>query len=101
MAEGLLMEFSGIGVAEYEAVHEKLGLDPDAGTGDYPPGLLMHTAAITGVGTLAVAEVWRSRTDQETFLAERLGSALASAGVRSQPTVRWVSLLAFIAPAAS
>jgi hypothetical protein len=61
----------------------------------------MHTAAITGAGTLAVAEVWRSRTDQETFLAERLGNALACAGVTSQATVRWVSLLSFMAPAAS
>jgi hypothetical protein len=101
VAEGLLLEFTGVGKTEYDAVHAKLGIDPDAGTGDYPDGLLMHTAAITGAGTLAVAEVWRSRADQEAFLADRLGSALASAGVTSAPTVRWISLLSFQVPAAS
>ena len=100
MAEGLLLEFTGIGQAEYDAVHAKLGIDVENGTG-YPDGLLMHTAAITSAGTLAVAEVWRSQADQEVFLADRLGSALASAGVTSAPTARWVSLLSFLVPAAS
>jgi hypothetical protein len=58
-------------------------------------------AAITSAGTLAVAEIWRSQADQEAFQASRLGNALASAGVTSQPTVRWVSLLSVILPTAS
>ena len=100
MAEGLLIEFEGIGETEYWAVNDKLGIDMEAGTGDIPPGLLMHTAAVTSTGTFAVAEVWRSREDQEAFMHGRLGEALAAAGVTVQPSIRWINLLSFLTPKA-
>ncbi len=100
MAEGLLIEFSGIGEAEYRAVNDKLGVNMETGDGEWPPGLLMHTAAITSAGSFAVAEVWRSRADQESFMHGRLGDALAAAGVTAQPTIRWIPLLSFQTPAA-
>jgi hypothetical protein len=100
MAEGLLIEFSGIGEAEYWAVNDKLGINMETGAGEWPPGLLMHTAAVTSAGGFAVAEVWRSQADQEAFMHGRLADALAAAGVAVQPTIRWVSLLSFQTPAA-
>jgi hypothetical protein len=100
MAEGLVIEFEGIGEAEYWAVNDKLGIDMKAGTGDIPAGLLMHTAAVTRTGTFAVAEVWRSKEDQERFMHGRLGAALAAAGVTAAPTIRWINLLSFLSPKA-
>jgi hypothetical protein len=98
MAEGLFIEFSGIGEAEYRAVNDKLGINMETGGGEWPAGLLMHTAAVTSAGTFAVAEVWRSQADQEVWMHGRLGEALAAAGVTAQPTIRWVSLLSFQTP---
>ncbi len=100
MAEGLLLGFDGIGEAEYWAVNDKLGINMETGAGEWPPGLLMHTAAVTGTGSFAVAEVWRSRADQEAFMHGRLGEALAAAGVTVVPTIRWIDLLSFQTPGA-
>jgi hypothetical protein len=98
MAEGLILEFSGVGKTDYGSVNGKLGIDMESGAGDWPAGLLMHTAGISSAGNLVVAEVWATQADQAAFLHDRLGPALADAGITSQPTVRWVPLLAFHAP---
>ena len=44
MAQALILEFIGVGKADYDAVNGKLGIDMDAGSGDWPAGLLMHAA---------------------------------------------------------
>lgn len=95
MAEGLILEFEEIGEAEYQAVNAKLGIDMASGTGDWPSGLLVHTAGISDSGTFVVAEVWASRADQERFMSGRLGAALAAAGVSAPSRLTWVPLLAF------
>src|ERR1700760_950342 len=78
MAEGLILEFDGFGVDQYQRVNELLGIDMDSGEGDWPAGLLSHTGG-TKEGGLVVFELWSSRADQERFLSERLGPALAPA----------------------
>ena len=95
MAEALLLQFEGVGKAQYDAVNDKLGIDMDAGSGDWPRGLLMHSAGLGSTGALVVAEVWASRADQEAFMHERLGQALGSAGVTSAPSVTWLPLFTF------
>jgi len=42
MAEGLILAFEGIGRGEYNAVNERLGIDPESGQGNWPPGMLFH-----------------------------------------------------------
>ena len=71
MAEALILEFEGVGRDEYEAVSDLLGIDMGSGAGEWPPGLLIHTAGATENGW-AVLEVWESREAQEAFMNERL-----------------------------
>jgi hypothetical protein len=40
MAEGLILEFDGVGRAQYEAVNARLGIDIESGQGDWPAGLV-------------------------------------------------------------
>jgi hypothetical protein len=98
MAEGLILEFSGVGKQEYEAVNGKLGIDTTTGAGDWPEGLQMHFAGTSDRGTFVVTEVWESRTHQEAFMHGRLGEALAAGGITGTPTVTWVPLYAFHTP---
>jgi hypothetical protein len=100
MPEVLILEFTGVGEAEYEAVNKQLGIDMQTGQGDWPAGLLAHTAGVADDGSFVVTEVWASRADQEAFLHGRLGQALVAGGITAQPTVRWVPLLAYHRPGA-
>ena len=100
MPEALILEFDGLGEAEYAAVSKHLGIDMNTGQGDWPAGLMSHAAGIADDGSFVVAEIWSSRADQEAFLNSRLGAALAAGGVTAAPTVRWVPLLAYHRPGA-
>jgi hypothetical protein len=93
MAEMLILEFNGVGQDEYEAVNGKLGIDPKTGEGDWPDGMLAHSAGTADGGTFTVVEVWSSREAQGQFMSERLGAALAAGGITSPPEITWVSLL--------
>jgi hypothetical protein len=100
MSEALILEFAGVGEAEYAAVNKHLGIDPQTGQGDWPAGLLSHAAGYADDGTFVVAEVWSSRADQDAFMSSRLGEALAAGGIAGPPRVRWVPLLAYHLPGA-
>ncbi len=100
MPEALILEFAGLGEAEYAAVNKHLGIDMNTGQGDWPPGLISHAAGTADDGNFVVSEIWSSRAEQEAFLQSRLGAALAAGGVTAEPTVRWVSLLAYHRPGA-
>jgi hypothetical protein len=90
MAEGLILEFDGVGRDKYDAVNGHLGIDPDSGQGDWPAGLVFHAGGAKPGGWV-VFEVWESRQAQEQFMNERLGSALQKGGVSEPPTrVEWL-----------
>jgi hypothetical protein len=93
MAEVLILEFEGLGAAEYHAVGAKLGLDDEHWTRSAAPdGLIAHVAGAKP-GGLAVIEVWESKAAQEKFMAERLGKAMQEGGVTSQPSrAEWLGL---------
>jgi hypothetical protein len=94
MADGLILEFEGFGADTYERVNELLGIDMASGEGDWPAGLLAHTGGAKERGWV-VFEVWSSRADQERFLEERLGPALAEAGVEGPPArLEWIEISA-------
>jgi len=44
MPEALILEFTGVTEAEYEAVNKQLGIDMHTGEGEWPAGLLSHAA---------------------------------------------------------
>ena len=94
MADGLILEFEGIGVDEYRAVNRALGIDPDTGEGDWPDGLLFHGAGATP-GGLIVYEVWESQDAQGRFMNGRLMTALQEGGITAGPSrVQWHQVLA-------
>ena len=93
MPEALICEFQGVTDAQYAAVSRHLGIDPETGEGDWPPGLLSHAAGTADDGTFIVSEVWSSREDQAAW-EQKLAPALAANGVTVIPRVRWVSLIA-------
>jgi hypothetical protein len=95
VAAGLILRFSAVGRADYDAVNAKLDMDMNAGTGDWPPGLLSHAAGTADDGSFIVMEVWESREAQGAFMQSRLGPALQQAGVTAVPTITWIDLFAY------
>jgi len=77
-AELLITEIDGIGEAEYDQVNAELGVDTNGG-GDWPDGLISHTAATTERG-LIVIEIWESREAQEAEMP-KLGAAIQKTGL--------------------
>src|SRR2546429_8672466 len=88
MPEALILEFTGIGEAEYGAVNKQLGIDMQTGQGDWPAGMLSHAAGEADDGTFIVSEGWASRADQDAFMTSRLGAALAAGGGAAPPRGR-------------
>src|SRR3954447_26411180 len=98
MADALIYEFKDVESKQYDAVNEKLGLDPRTGSGDWPTGLLSHVAGSADDGTFVVSEVWTSRQAQDEFMNARLGAALADVAVPAPTRVLWVSLISQVTP---
>jgi hypothetical protein len=92
MAAGLILRFAGKSRADYDAVNEKLNINMNAGSGDWPEGLLSHAAGEAD-GALYVIEVWESREAQGRFMESRLGRALQEGGVTGMPEITWVDPL--------
>ncbi len=94
MAEGLILEFDGIGREHYDAVNEKLGIDE----GNWPQGLLFHFGGAKPGGWV-VFEIWESKADQERFMNEQLGRALQEGGVSAPPTrAEWLDVARYESP---
>ncbi len=94
MADGLILEFDGFGIEKYEEVNGLLGIDMDSGAGDWPAGMLAHTGGAKDGGWV-VFEVWASQADQEGFMRDRLGPALAEAGIEGPPArLEWIEVAA-------
>lgn len=91
MAEALILEFEGFGLETYNAVNERLGIEPGS-SANWPEGLLFHAGAAKQDG-FVVFEVWASKGDQQAFMEGRLGAALAGGGVTAPPArVEWLQL---------
>lgn len=93
MAEAIMLEFTTPDAAGmYDAVNGVLGVDPKAGKGDWPDGMLSHTAGFQG-DTFVVFEVWESQAQQEAFINTRLGHAIGQAGAPQPTRIQWFSVL--------
>src|SRR3954467_8596266 len=86
MPEAVILEFTGIGLTEYEAVNKELGIDMTTGVGDWANGLMMHCGGTADDGKFVVTEVWESRELQGAFLESRLGAALGAVACRRSRT---------------
>ncbi len=95
MASELILEFEGVTTKEYYAVNKELGIDAASGEGDWPDGLVAHSAGLNENGHLVVIEVWDTPEHQAKFMEGRLGEALAKGGVTSAPSsITWIELVA-------
>jgi hypothetical protein len=98
MAEGLILEFDGVGREQYDAVNARLEIDVDSGQGAWPEGLLFHAGGAKPGGWV-VFEVWESRDAQRRFMEGRLGRALQEGGIAAAPArVEWLELAAHTSP---
>ena len=89
MANGLILEFDGVGADQYWAVNRALGIDVSTGAGEWPEGLLFHSSG-TVPGGLVVYEVWESQDAQAAFMNGRLARALQEGGITTAPSrVQW------------
>jgi hypothetical protein len=94
MAACVILEFEGVTEKEYNAVNGELGIDTDTGEGDWPDGMVSHSAGLNEKGHLVVIEVWDTPQHQAKFMRERLGEALAKGGVTGPPSsATWIELV--------
>jgi len=94
MTAELILEFESVTQAEYLAVNKELGLDVESGEGNWPDGMVSHSAGLTDDGRLVVLEIWDTTEHQAKFLEERLGEALAKGGIEGPPSsVTWIELI--------
>jgi hypothetical protein len=96
MAELIVIEVE-CDPALYPKVNEVLGLDPSAGAGNWPKGLVTHIGG-GGPGRVVVVEVWESRAEQESWMSSTLGPALGQVGVPQPARMEWFDLLGNISP---
>jgi hypothetical protein len=68
MAELLVLEFDAVDETDYANVSAQLGVDPQTGAGDWPPGLITHLAGLKEGGSAYVIEVWESQQAQAEFM---------------------------------
>ena len=59
------------GPEEYDEVVSKIRFHDEP-----PPGLVMHTAAVTEDGRMRVFDIWRSREHHDEFATSRLRPAI-------------------------
>jgi hypothetical protein len=94
VASELILEFEGVTTKEYFAVNKELGIDPESGEGDWPDGMVAHSAGLNDAGHLVVIEVWDTPEHQAKFMENRLGEALAKGGVTGPPSsITWIELV--------
>lgn len=83
MAVGVVLEFAGATLDQYDQVIEKMGFSP-GGAG--APGGLFHWVTQTDDG-IRVTDVWQSRAEFEQFAQERIGPETAAVGLPNPPQI--------------
>jgi hypothetical protein len=83
MAVGVVLDFDGATLDQYDQVIERMGFTP-GGAG--APGGLFHWVTATDNG-IRVTDVWDSRERFEQFAEEEIGPHTAAVGIPSPPQV--------------
>jgi hypothetical protein len=81
MPVGVILEFPGATLAQYDEVIDKMGLTKG---GQGPPGALFHWVTATDEG-IRVTDVWESRETFERFAEEQIGPFTQEVGVPGPP----------------
>ena len=85
MAVGVVQDFAGGTLEQYDQVIEKMGLSPG---GTAPTGNLFHWVTEME-GGVRVTDVWQSREQFEQFAQEQIGPIAAEVGVPNPPEVSY------------
>ena len=81
MAIGVILEFPGATLEQYDQVIEKMGLSPGGPT---PPGALFHWVTATEDG-IRVIDVWETREQFDQFAQEQIGPYTQEVGIPGPP----------------
>jgi hypothetical protein len=93
MAVGVVLEFEGATLDQYDQVIEKMGLAPGGAT---PPGALFHWVTQTDNG-FRVTDVWRDRETFERFAEEQIGPYSAEVGITNPPQTSFFDVHHYVA----
>jgi hypothetical protein len=80
MAVGLILDFNGGTLDQYDQILEKMDLG-----GKVPPGAIFHWVAATDDG-IRVVDVWEDRATFDRFAEEKIGPFSAEVGA-PQPEI--------------
>ena len=83
MAVGVVMEFDGGTLDQYDQVIEKMGLRPG---GEMPEGGISHWVTKTDNG-IRVTDVWETREQFEQFAQEQIGPYSQEVGIPGPPEI--------------
>ncbi|HEU0023558.1 MAG TPA: hypothetical protein VFQ12_02935 [Thermoleophilaceae bacterium] len=83
MAIGVVLEFKGGTLDQYDQVIERMGLTPGGAT---PDGALFHWAAGTDDG-IRVTDVWESRERFQEFADTQIGPHTQAVGLPGPPEI--------------
>ena len=81
MAVGVVLEFAGATMKQYDEVIDLMGFTPG---GASPEGCLFHWVTETGDG-FQVTDVWQSREVFDDFARTKIGPLTAQAGITGEP----------------
>ena len=84
MAVGVVMDFEGGTLDQYDQVVGAMGLSPGGPT---PPGALFHWVTETDSG-VRVTDVWESQAAFEAFAQEQIGPQTQAVGL-PEPTINF------------
>jgi len=83
MAVGVVLDFEGGTLDQYDEVMRLMGLDQG---GPIPTGGMFHWVTKTDTG-IRVTDVWESKAQFEAFAQEQIGPMTAQAGIPAPPTI--------------
>ena len=91
-AVAIQLDFAGATLEQYDAVLEKMGLQPG---GEGPPGALFHWATETE-GGIRVTDVWESREVFDKFAETQIGPFTQEVGISNPPTIQYFDVYSYI-----
>jgi hypothetical protein len=88
MAVGVVLEFAGATLDQYDQIVEKMGFSPK---GAGAPGGLFHWVTQTDDG-IRITDVWQDRETFERFAQEQIGPLTAEVGITSPPRISYLDV---------
>jgi hypothetical protein len=85
MAIGVVMEFDGATLEQYDKLLEAMGLERE---GSAPPGCMFHWVSSSDSG-VRVTDVWESREQFDDFGHSRIGPLVAQVGMPGPSQTRY------------